>query len=38
MLESNPSADSEASTDAGGCCGIPLPVCLKELPIVAAKR
>ena len=24
MLGSNPSADSVASTDAGGCCGIPL--------------
>src|ERR1019366_4749176 len=24
MLGSNPSADSVASTDVGGCCGIPL--------------
>ncbi len=34
MLGSNPSADSVASTDPGGCCGIPpFAICSQKLPI-----
>jgi len=32
MLGSNPSADSVASTDSGGCCGIPLNRYLRAVP------
>ena len=30
MLGSNPSADSVASTDSGGCCGIPLSAVCRQ--------
>jgi hypothetical protein len=30
MLGSNPSADSVASTDTGGCCGIPLSAVCRQ--------
>jgi hypothetical protein len=32
MLGSNPSADSVASTDARGCCGIPLHMSAGKKP------
>jgi hypothetical protein len=40
MLGSNPSADSEASTDTGGCYGIPLSLPARESSISgeASKR
>ena len=34
MLGSNPSAESVASTDAGGCCGIPFHLLLAKEPTI----
>ncbi len=38
MLGSNPSADSVASTDPGGCCGIPFQLSADRKPTSGEAR